>query len=105
MSLPKPDRLKSRLRAGVKDIINRTLVPSDVKVANVVALICEAYSKGYTHGHEDAYGQSILPPRSHAHRACGDTPTWDTPILVVELCLLNFGYLVCGQRRTLRPCR
>lgn len=58
---PIPDRLKSRLRAGVKDIINRTLVPSDVKVANVVALICEAYSKGYTHGHEDAYGQSILP--------------------------------------------
>lgn len=45
----------------MKDIINRTLVPSDVKVANVVALICEAYSKGYTHGHEDAYGQSILP--------------------------------------------
>lgn len=45
----------------MKDIIAHSFVTADVKTANIVALLCETYTKGYTHGHEDAYGQRILP--------------------------------------------
>lgn len=58
---PIPDVYKSKLRGRAKDIICHTFVSPDVKVANIVALLCEVYTKGYTHGREDAYGQKILP--------------------------------------------
>lgn len=58
---PIPDTLKTKLRGKVKDIIAQSFVTADVKIANIVALLGETYTKGYTHGREDAYGQRILP--------------------------------------------
>lgn len=61
---PIPDTLKTKLRGKVKDIIAQSFVTADVKIANIVALLGETYTKGYTHGHEDAYGQRILPSKN-----------------------------------------
>ncbi len=55
-----PPEMKAKYRGKVRDIVAHGYIPTDVKIANIVAIIAEVYGKGYTRGSDDSCTQKVL---------------------------------------------